>query len=198
MSTTKLCSVEGCERPHAAKGFCLPHYKQAKRGTLGKDRTRPSVCGVPGCGRPYLQKGMCKGCYQKAWRESQSPEWRDRELQRSKEYTREYAKANPGKVKQAQRGWYEKNLDYARARGAAYCKQWREAHPERRRETARMWMARNPESVKASRAKQLAALPAYLIRKRHNLPADTPHDVIEVYRLITQVKRAAKDESNRT
>ena len=27
----KICSVDGCDAPHRAKGFCVPHYERFKR-----------------------------------------------------------------------------------------------------------------------------------------------------------------------
>jgi hypothetical protein len=30
----RLCGVDGCNRPHAARGFCLNHYQAARRGKI--------------------------------------------------------------------------------------------------------------------------------------------------------------------
>jgi hypothetical protein len=32
----RLCTVEGCRRAYAAKGYCATHYQAARRGTLYK------------------------------------------------------------------------------------------------------------------------------------------------------------------
>jgi hypothetical protein len=34
----KGCSVAGCTRPHTAKGFCFPHWRQDRYGTPRQDR----------------------------------------------------------------------------------------------------------------------------------------------------------------
>lgn len=33
-SANRLCTVDGCDRPHKARGFCLPHYQQWRRDNL--------------------------------------------------------------------------------------------------------------------------------------------------------------------
>jgi hypothetical protein len=47
-----LCSVEGCGRPHSAKGFCNMHYlRQYLAGRL---------CSIVGCWRRYRANGLCR------------------------------------------------------------------------------------------------------------------------------------------
>lgn len=36
----KRCKIEGCKRPYRAKGYCNVHYKQWRRGSLPKQRSR--------------------------------------------------------------------------------------------------------------------------------------------------------------
>lgn len=44
----KICSIEGCGKPHKAKGFCDTHY------------TRPILkCSILGCEKNRLAKGLC-------------------------------------------------------------------------------------------------------------------------------------------
>ena len=33
-SAPEICSVDGCNNKHRARGFCAKHYQQSKRGTL--------------------------------------------------------------------------------------------------------------------------------------------------------------------
>ncbi len=63
----RTCSVEGCERPHHARGFCAAHLKRVvATGSAGpariapRDRDHPSVCLVDGCEKPYGALGYCK------------------------------------------------------------------------------------------------------------------------------------------
>lgn len=63
------CSVPGCDRPHAARGYCSTHYKHWEQDKLGKTRryTRkavPKPCPGPGpdgtlCGRDVIGRGYC-------------------------------------------------------------------------------------------------------------------------------------------
>lgn len=51
-----VCTVKGCERPHKARGFCNPHYMEAKRNNEFKpkpwakpmeERKRPNWNALP-------------------------------------------------------------------------------------------------------------------------------------------------------
>ena len=50
----KGCKVDGCAANPTARGYCPPHYYQAKaRGEFGM------VCSVDGCDRPHNGHGLC-------------------------------------------------------------------------------------------------------------------------------------------
>lgn len=95
--SSRTCSVEGCPRPHVARGFCRSHYQQAKaRGEFGgdvcsvascyatatllgrcrnhyeqfrrKEDRRGATCTVEECERPQVVKGMCHLHYQRTKR----------------------------------------------------------------------------------------------------------------------------------
>lgn len=65
VKATRVCSVDGCDRPYLALGYCNPHYLRRKRsgspdGDGGPLRDEiPTECTVPGCDRPYEAHGMC-------------------------------------------------------------------------------------------------------------------------------------------
>jgi hypothetical protein len=71
----KFCSLEGCERPHQARGLCGKHYNKAyeyydSHGHLkNKFKIYPykpkviSLCGIKGCENPHHVKGICLGHY---------------------------------------------------------------------------------------------------------------------------------------
>lgn len=62
----KLCSIEKCERPFLAKGFCLPHYKKFKRhGDPLGGRISYDSCSVEECGNDINAKGLCHKHYQR-------------------------------------------------------------------------------------------------------------------------------------
>src|SRR5487761_67173 len=61
--SNRTCSVEGCDRPHSARGYCTKHY--AHWGVHG-DPVVPCAaperpCVIAGCGRPVKAKsrGLC-------------------------------------------------------------------------------------------------------------------------------------------
>lgn len=65
----RTCSVDGCAKDVAARGWCLMHYKRWRTHgdpsitliTRGKD-----TCTVEGCDRPYRSGGYCEMHYQRA------------------------------------------------------------------------------------------------------------------------------------
>ena len=68
------CTMDGCARPHKARGYCQTHYMQFKRGVtpVGPIRTRvalkPDECAEDGCAEPVKAKGLCKMHYQRLLR----------------------------------------------------------------------------------------------------------------------------------
>jgi len=77
------CTMEGCGRPHKARGYCQTHYMQFKRGLapVGPIRSRVSVkpdeCAEDGCAEPVKAKGLCKAHYQRLLRHGHTM-YRDR------------------------------------------------------------------------------------------------------------------------
>lgn len=69
-----VCTVLDCGRKHHARGFCLTHYMQFKRGInpVGPIKTRVSVkpdeCIEDGCTGSVKAKGLCKMHYQRLLR----------------------------------------------------------------------------------------------------------------------------------
>jgi hypothetical protein len=74
------CCVEGCERPHNARGKCMMHYRQDHRtGFLQRrdaaisealqfftDTPTKNYCAVPLCGQKFHAKGLCFQHYRAA------------------------------------------------------------------------------------------------------------------------------------
>ena len=70
----KICSVEGCERVHSARGYCSLHYGRVYRnGTPGEIESRIfslreaglTECRVDGCNGPLYSKGFCQKHYRR-------------------------------------------------------------------------------------------------------------------------------------
>jgi hypothetical protein len=59
----RLCSVDGCGRPHRARGLCSTHYFRQQKGIDLAPPVRPfygPTCSVGGCGLPHDSRGLCK------------------------------------------------------------------------------------------------------------------------------------------
>ena len=64
----KKCKFKGCNRDHAAKGYCRTHYMQFRKGKqlakIKKVVTGRVECTVYGCLRPHRAKGLCNAHWQ--------------------------------------------------------------------------------------------------------------------------------------
>ena len=67
----KTCSIEGCERPFVARGWCAAHHRRWMRhgSPLVRDTIEsPGVgaqrfCSVDDCDRPHEARGFCDRHY---------------------------------------------------------------------------------------------------------------------------------------
>lgn len=62
------CTVDGCDRPHKAHGYCLGHYQQFRRGEpikplLKRVYTYGGTCTVEGCSGAMKAHGLCEMHY---------------------------------------------------------------------------------------------------------------------------------------
>jgi hypothetical protein len=64
----KVCTFEGCVRPHNAAGLCSGHYGQQRRGQAlrplrprAKRGATQEPCSFPGCNRKNAGRGLCDG-----------------------------------------------------------------------------------------------------------------------------------------
>lgn len=73
MKATRTCSIDRCDRVHAARGYCATHYRY---WTEGKDpatavlrvKRAPATCTVEHCGTGgKIRRGLCEMHY-KRWR----------------------------------------------------------------------------------------------------------------------------------
>jgi len=59
------CTVEGCDKPHASRGYCSMHYTRLRNHgdvnyTQLSRADNPRFCSIEGCNRVYVAKGYCK------------------------------------------------------------------------------------------------------------------------------------------
>jgi hypothetical protein len=76
------CQIDGCTRPHKARGLCQTHYAQRLRGSdfspiRSRIREKPPECIEDGCAEPVKSKGLCKMHYQRLLRHGHT-RYRDR------------------------------------------------------------------------------------------------------------------------
>lgn len=58
------CSLEYCDKPAHARGWCSTHYRQWHQGrTLAPVAVLPEECAFSGCGRKRYAKGYCVAHY---------------------------------------------------------------------------------------------------------------------------------------
>lgn len=59
----RICSVGGCGKRHAAKGYCWTHLARFKKHgsphTVERRKKRQAHCSVEGCADPHHAKGYC-------------------------------------------------------------------------------------------------------------------------------------------
>ncbi len=61
--TERVCSVDGCGRPHKGHGLCGSHLRQAKERNSLALNSLP--CEAPGCDRRAISRGLCTLHYQR-------------------------------------------------------------------------------------------------------------------------------------
>jgi hypothetical protein len=69
----RACSVEGCDRPHRARGFCNPHLRrfyvegdpQIDKPIRGES---PITCTIEGCSEKHVARGWCRKHYSSNWK----------------------------------------------------------------------------------------------------------------------------------
>lgn len=66
MAAQRICSVDGCGKPHQARGFCSTHdYRMRKHGATEIPVRVKDICAAPGCGRFIVAGGLCDRHYRR-------------------------------------------------------------------------------------------------------------------------------------
>lgn len=66
----RRCSLDGCSRPHNARGLCNAHYMRVLRGSEAEGPIReydsdhePTECEGPDCSKKKKYARFCRSCY---------------------------------------------------------------------------------------------------------------------------------------
>lgn len=122
----RTCTVDGCEDPHLAKGFCAKHYQRwTKYGTTDD---------------PVYLTAEQRVEHQRAANRRHYQAHGD-EVRAAK---REHYAANREAAAARNRRWREANPEKCRDLQKA----WRDANPERVAELYREWVAANPDKIR--------------------------------------------------
>lgn len=73
----RVCSVEGCGRPHYARGWCAMHYQRWRNHGDPLDlviQPRAASCSIEGCEREVDSRGWCSMHYLR-WKRHGDPMW---------------------------------------------------------------------------------------------------------------------------
>jgi hypothetical protein len=138
------CTIDGCDKPIRARGWCSLHYGRWNRNgdplvvfpngrPFEKGRkTNPDTCERDGCTEPARAKGLCKSHWGKDYRKANLP--------RITERNKAYETANPEMRKGISARQHQKNKPAANARSRAR----KVANPD---ESMRYWHAAQAKSV---------------------------------------------------
>ena len=68
--TDRICSIEGCGKPHNAKGFCFKHYHRFRKNgdplVVRYEKAAGQVCSIEGCRKPVRAKSLCNMHYRRS------------------------------------------------------------------------------------------------------------------------------------
>lgn len=70
----RTCTIDGCMKPHSARGYCPMHYRRFKKhgDALYEPEPRPTECIIPDCGKKPYGHGWCQAHYAK-WKKYGDP-----------------------------------------------------------------------------------------------------------------------------
>lgn len=147
------CSLESCDKPVKARGWCTGHYQQWRNHGDPAHTPFAGSGTCLGCGGPIQDKnkyGYCRVNPECA--REYSVRWRAANKDRQDELSTRWREANPDKVRASWRRSMENNRETRRVSAA----RWREAHPDEFREACKRWRQANLERRRQTKKRRLA------------------------------------------
>ena len=65
MGNKGSCKAQNCEKDVRAKGYCEAHYRQWRKGKLGKPRH--TTCQTDGCHKARFRRSLCEEHFAKEY-----------------------------------------------------------------------------------------------------------------------------------
>ena len=72
MGSKGTCKLDSCDKDVRGKGYCERHYREWRRGKLGKARYKS--CNAEGCTKPGRRRRLCDEHYQSTYKSASSKE----------------------------------------------------------------------------------------------------------------------------
>ena len=154
----KICSIEGCNKKHYAKGLCKNHYESHKaKENPEKTRARKDKWAKEHPERSAETKKRWAQQNPDKVRES-NKRWKQNNREKVRKTARNYRCNHPDKFSHAQKNWKERNRDKVREYGRewkrnnpdntlASSRRWTHLNREKTRQNSRKWKHENPQKV---------------------------------------------------
>jgi hypothetical protein len=118
----KVCSVDGCARKHAAKGFCSPHYRKFVIPDKIKEYNK----------RQWKESGKERSEKTKLWKEN-NPD----KMVEYREKANQFYRDNPDKKREQHRLYRERHPERSKALQQERILRWRTENPDKARDIGR-------------------------------------------------------------
>lgn len=180
----KTCSVDGCYGRMYADGVCHKHWRSGKAESALTVRLAQAqewaalkllekATGVA----PVKAKPQGPLTLKQYARREKRREWVAKNRERLNEYQKSWTAANPLLAKQI---------------AAKAAKKYWAAHKGERAQRTKKWRDANKDKVAIIKANANKRAPDWYVRNVHGLAKETPKEVIEIHKLVIQIRRESR------